>query len=156
VAMFVSGLLSLALKLTPMGDWLFGGEGGLLPGWWEYPTVVLVTTLAWLAATYLTPPENDGVLEAFCLKVRPGGPGWRGVEARARARGVELGSGGQWSVPSGIMAMLLGSVLIYALMFATGYWIYGDTPWALGMSAVALAAGTALVVMWNRIRATIS
>src|SRR5690606_25473024 len=63
VAMFVSGILSLALKLTPLGGLLFGEGEGLLPGWAEYPFVVGVTTLAWLVATYATPPEGEGALQ---------------------------------------------------------------------------------------------
>ena len=38
---------------------------------------VLVTTGVWLAVTLLTPPETDGVLDAFYRRVRPGGRGWR-------------------------------------------------------------------------------
>src|SRR5690606_13547040 len=156
VAMFVSGILSLALKLTPLGDWLFGAQGGLLPDWAEYPFVVAATTLAWLVATYATAPERDEVLEAFCQKIRPGGPGWKKVEARARARGLELDDGRKWGVPTGILAMLVGSVSVYSLLFATGKWIYGEWLGAALLTALALASGLLLAALWKRIRTTLA
>jgi len=156
VAMFVSGILSLALKLTPLGDWLFGAQGGLLPDWAEYPFVVAATTLAWLVATYATAPERDEVLEAFCQKIRPGGPGWKKVEARARARGLELDDGRKCGVPTGILAMLVGSVSVYSLLFATGKWIYGEWLGAALLTALALASGLLLAALWKRIRTTLA
>ena len=35
-----------------------------------------ITTIVWLIATWLTPPESDATLTAFYRKVRPQGPGW--------------------------------------------------------------------------------
>src|SRR5690606_37838115 len=89
VAMFVSGLLSISLKLTPLGALLFAEGTGLLPGWWEYPLVVGITTLAWVVATYATPAEELEVLHGFCRRVHPGGPGWSKVRRRAEAHGLE-------------------------------------------------------------------
>ena len=37
----------------------------------------LLTTLVWVVATYLTPPESDKTLSSFVAKVNPGGPGWK-------------------------------------------------------------------------------
>ncbi len=156
VAMFVSGILSLSLKLTPMGDWLFAKGTGLLPSWGEYPFVVVVTTLAWLLATYLTPAEKEGVLREFCRRIRPGGPGWKKVVREAEAEGIDIGEEGKWAVPSGIMAMLMGCVLIYSLLFATGYWIYGEWTWASVLTGIGLLSGLILIRMWNRIKVSLS
>src|SRR5262245_35508517 len=43
---------------------------------------VVVTTVVWIAATFLTQPEPSQVLDAFYRRVRPGGRGWRPVTAR--------------------------------------------------------------------------
>src|SRR5205809_770153 len=40
---------------------------------------VAATTVVWLVATWLTPPESDATLTAFYRKVRPQGPGWMRV-----------------------------------------------------------------------------
>lgn len=150
-AMFASGILSLALKLTPLGDYLFSVNGGLLPSWSEYPMVVFTTTLLWLAATYLTRPEHDEVLYGFCEKICPGGPGWRRIVDKGKTEGSELGNDEDWSVPSGILAMLLGTVMIYATLFAVGHWIYGE--WILAGTLTVLAAVSAVYLMltWKKI-----
>lgn len=156
-AMFISGILSLVLKLTPLGDYLFATDTGLLPDWTEYPMVVLVTTIAWLVATYATSPESNEVLYSFCRKIKPGGPGWKKMEQRARAEGIELDTTGKkWSVPNGILAMVLGTVLIYSILFATGYWIYGRFMWASILTILAILSGTVLIMTWKKIKVSLT
>lgn len=155
-AMFISGILSLVLKLTPLGDYLFATDTGLLPDWTEYPMVVLVTTIAWLIATYATSPESKEVLYDFCRKIEPGGPGWKKMEQQGKAEGVELNNTGKkWSVPSGILAMVVGTVLIYSILFATGYWIYGRWLSASILTVVALVSGAFLIMTWKKIKVSL-
>ncbi len=60
-----------------------------------------VTTVVWIAVTFLTPPVEERVLAAFYAKVRPAGPGWarvrresglRRVARLAAARAARLGA----------------------------------------------------------------
>ena len=93
----------------------------------------LLTTLVWVVATYLTPPESDKTLSSFVVKVNPGGPGWkRWATAEATA---------PWPVPRGILSMVLGCTGVYAALIATGSWLYGDASTA--MILLAVAAGSA-------------
>ncbi|MBD0830575.1 sodium:solute symporter family protein [Aestuariibaculum sediminum] len=155
-AMFASGIISIILKLTPAGAFLFAKETGVFSSYLEYPLVVLITTLIWLAATFITQPESKAVLQDFYRKIQPGGPGWAHVLTEAEAEGVTLVTNKQpWSVPAGIMAMLLGCVLIYSSMFATGYWIYGKTNQALIMTVLAIISGGLLIRVWKKIKANI-
>ncbi|WP_178989288.1 sodium:solute symporter family protein [Winogradskyella schleiferi] len=155
-AMFASGILSILLKLTPLGDYLFKSEESVFVSYWEYPLVVLTTTVIWLMATYATQPESKEVLQSFYRKIQPGGPGWEKVISEANAEGVSLKTSDEkWSVPSGIAAMLIGCVLIYSCMFATGYWIYGDYNYAIGLTVVAAISGVLLKNVWKNIRTTI-
>ena len=41
--------------------------------------------------------------------------------------------------------MLLGCTAVYTVLFATGYWIYGQTTFALALGAVAIAAAFGIV-----------
>ena len=105
----------------------------------------LLTTLVWVVATYLTPPESDTTLNAFVAKVNPGGPGWKHW---APATGAT-----PWPVPRGILSMVVGCTGVYAALIATGSWLYGDVTTA--MLLVALAAGSAWgVFALNRTPAT--
>lgn len=151
-AMFASGILSILLKTTALGTLLFG-DAGMMPAWAEIPFVVVITTAIWLAATFMTQPESNEVLRSFYKKIQPGGPGWAKVVDDARIDAVEVVEPGQkWSVPAGITAMILGCVLIYSCMFATGHWIYGKTTSALILTGVVLVSGFLLVRAWQKIR----
>ncbi|MCK0189580.1 sodium:solute symporter family protein [Arenibacter sp. F20364] len=152
-AMFASGIISIVLKLTAVGPFLFDAETGVFPDWAEYPFVVVVTTIIWLGATYMTQPESKQVLQDFYKKIQPGGPGWSKVIKDAKDENVEIvNTKEKWSVPSGITAMLLGCVLIYSCMFATGYWIYGKTTNALILTVVAIVSGFLLARAWNKMK----
>jgi len=151
-AMFASGILSIFLKATPLGDFFFNAETGILPEWGEIPFVMIITTIIWLTATFMTQPESKDVLRSFYKKIQPGGPGWAKVVDEAKVDNVEIDMGEKWSVPSGILAMLLGVVLIYTIMFATGHWIYGHTTSAVVLTVVALISGFLLIKAWGRMK----
>lgn len=151
-AMFVSGIISLVLKLTPAGIYFFDTEDGLFPDWSEFLVVVFLTTIAWLTATYLTQPESKEVLHNFYKKVQPGGPGWHHIIDQSK---LEKNTLKNWNVPYGIIAMLLGCVLIYSLMFATGYWIYGHITYALLLTKLAIVSGYLLLKIWGRIKTNV-
>ena len=155
-AMFVSGIISIVLKLTSIGDYFFATETGVFKNYYEYPFVVLTTTFIWITATYLTQPESKEVLQNFYKKIQPGGPGWIKIINEGKKEGILLENNDKgWSVPFGILAMLLGCVLIYSCMFATGYWIYGDYNYALPLTIIAIISGVLLMKTWSKIRAII-
>ncbi len=161
-AMFASGIISLLftfdlglslggnpLEFLDLASYLFGKDNavGLLPEWSKFPLVVLLTTIIWVTVMYLTKPETKDTLTKFYAKTKPGGPGWKKVI------GPEILDGTTpWSVPKGILAMLLGCVFVYSILFATGYWIYGETMLALGLSILALVSGFVLVKVWKKLR----
>ena len=155
-AMFVSGIVSLIFVIPSVQNAFFNAETGIFPPWMEYLLVVLITTIIWLAVTYMTKPEKKEVLQNFYKKTQPGGPGWSKVVKQANTEGVDIVTEkGTWSVPSGILAMLMGCVLIYSCMFATGYWIYGRTTRAIILTIVAVVSGILLIRIWKKIRAII-
>lgn len=151
-AMFASGILSILLKATSLGAFFFAPETGLLPEWGEIPFVMIITTIIWVVVTFATQPESNEVLRSFYKKIQPGGPGWSKVVDEAKEENVEIDEGGKWSVPQGILAMLLGVVLIYTIMFATGHWIYGHTTSAIILTGVATVAGYLLIKAWNKMK----
>jgi len=154
-AMFASGILSILLKTTSLGTFLFDIDTGVFPNWAEYPFVVVVTSAIWLTATFITQPESTQVLRSFYKRIQPGGPGWSKVVNEAEADGEMIDKGEKWSVPQGITAMLLGCVLIYSIMFATGYWIYGRTTSAMVLSGIAIVAAILLIKAWNKMKTNI-
>jgi Na+/proline symporter len=154
-AMVASGVVSLLITIPSIKTFLFG-LGGLFPSWAEFPFVVFITTGLWLLVTFMTPSEDSEVLRSFYKKTQPGGPGWSKVIKEAKAESVDLIDGEQgWSVPSGIIAMLLGCLMIYSTMFATGYYIYGDYQLAYPLTGLVVVSAYFLVKMWKKIKATV-
>ena len=157
-AMFTAAIVSFAFNFSSLGTYLFGDGAvdGILPFWSRLPAIVLITSIFWIAATFLTQPESKEVLYNFYKKIRPGGPGWNKIMEQAKHDNVTLDvKKEKWSVPSGILAMLLGCVLIYSAMFATGYWIYGKTTSAIILTVVVVISGFLLVRVWNNIKGSV-
>ena len=154
-AMVASGLISLTLTIPSIKATLFGLEG-IMPGWAEFPFVVAVTTILWLLITFITPSEDESVLRAFYKKTQPGGPGWAKIIDKAQKDGVEpLDDNKTWSVPAGIVAMLLGCSMIYSIMFCTGYFIYGNLRLAFPLLALAIVSGYLLIKIWGKIKVNV-
>tara|TARA_B100000795_G_scaffold262413_1_gene240314 strand:- start:696 stop:2513 length:1818 start_codon:yes stop_codon:yes gene_type:complete len=154
-AMFASGIISLLLTIPTIDTYLFNADNGVFPSWAKLLIVVGVTTLAWLISTFATKPESEEVLINFYKKTQPGGPGWKTVIAKAKQNSIKIEDESEagWSVPSGILAMLLGCALIYSILFSTGYWIYGETNLAIVTTISAIVSGFLLIKIWKRISA---
>ena len=60
-----------------------------------------------------------------------------------------------WSVPSGIIAMLLGCLMIYSIMFCTGYFIYGDYILAFPLIAISLISAFFLIKIWKKVKVNV-
>ena len=148
-AMFASGIISILLKLTPLGPFLFNSDNGLFEDYMEYPFVVIVTTCLWLIATFITKPESDKVLINFYSKIRPGGPGWNKVLIKSN---IKKEKSENKALMDGLYAMLIGSVLIYSIMFSTGYLLYGEINLGLFFMVNSIIFGVLLVFKWRKIR----
>ncbi|HET9424425.1 MAG TPA: sodium:solute symporter family protein [Gemmatimonadaceae bacterium] len=102
---------------------------------WIMIIVVTVTTVVWIAVTFLTKPEPAPVLEAFYRRVRPGGPGWAAVSDR-------LGYGRE-RIPGGGLAWtnwIAGCVAVYATLFGIGKLVFGEWGAGFGLLLIAVVA----------------
>ena len=104
----------------------------------------------------MTKPEREDVLRRFYKKIQPGGPGWQKIIKKAKKDKVKLDKkDSSWNVPSGIIAMLLGCGLIYSIMFATGYWIYGEYTSASALTISSFIFGILLIKKWKKIKVSV-
>ena len=94
-----------------------------LAAWHRLLIVMAITTTAWVGVTLLTPPTDAAKRAAFQNKIRAN----------------------RHDIAWGLLAMTVACVCIYAMMFASGFWIYGKTALAATMTAVAALSGVALV-----------
>ena len=150
-AMIVSFLMAIAFEILEFQE-VFGPEG--IKNWVKIVTGVAITTVSWLLVMFLTRPTDQATLYRFCRLIRPGGPGWRAVIARAQAEGNPVDYAGEkWTVPMGILCMFIGCTAVYSALFGTGYWIYGNYLPAVILSCVGIVSSVLLIVLWGRVSA---
>ncbi|MDW3645981.1 MAG: sodium:solute symporter family protein [Bacteroidia bacterium] len=123
-----------------------------LAGWEKVIYGAILTTATWVIATYFTPPDDDETLRSFYIKIRPGGPGWNAVIERAEAEGVSI-KRHPGQLPLEILSMFVGVFTVYAALFATGFWIYGETSNGILCTCLTVLGGALLFRNFNRIEA---
>jgi hypothetical protein len=96
-----------------------------------------VTTVVWVVVTTMTSPEPIETLVAFYRRVRPEGPGWTGIAARADLSA----SHAQGRLYLQVVNWILGVALIYGTLFGIGKLIFKE--WVAGFAflLVAVVAG---------------
>ena len=116
--------------------------------------MVVVVTLAWIIGTFASKPVSKEVLYGFYRQCHPGGPGWAKVLRDAKAEGVDLNGkeGVDWQMPLKLLCVFVGCAVIYGALFSIGSFIYGNTPWGIGLGAVAIAGLIFLMVAFKKIK----
>ena len=109
-------------------------------GWEKIVIGAILTTVVWVVATYLTPPDDEKTLQNFVKKVNPGGPGWSKYSHGVYSE--------PWPVPNGILCMILGCSAVYGVLLGVGQLIYGEP---LGFTLIGLAGVSAfgLTRLWK-------
>ncbi len=149
-AMIASGILSMVLTFTPLGKILFSDKG-IFPSYYQFPFIVIATSAVWLLVTFVTQPETQETLIRFYKRTSPGGPGWKKVIHQLspeEKENIDL----KWSVPQGIIAMLLGCGFVYGALFATGYFLYGKTTNGWIALSITIVAGILLWNTWKKLK----
>ncbi|MCC7246820.1 MAG: Na+:solute symporter [Saprospiraceae bacterium] len=145
-AMIVSFGVALFFHFNDKAGWI------QLADWAKLPLGVAITTLAWVAATWLTPATDQKTLVNFYKLIRPSEAGWKPViEAGQRSGDLSSGDIATGQLPLQILCMLIGCVTVYAALFATGYLLYGNMMAGLIAGLVAAAGGWLLFRFWGRI-----
>ncbi|WP_299104794.1 sodium:solute symporter family protein [uncultured Tenacibaculum sp.] len=149
-AMLASGIFSLIFHYN--SEYLFGAEG-LFESYWQFPLVVLLTTLVWVLVTILTKPEDDKVLIEFYNKIQPKKEGWKPVLSSAKDQGIIIEEKEvSTNLTDGLLAVFIGCVLVFSCLFATGNWIYGNYGLAVGLSVLTLVSAFGLLKLWKKIK----
>ena len=105
---------------------------------WIMITTVAITTVVWLAVTYLTKPEPQETLTAFYRRTRPSRTGWTPIAALAPD--VKVASSGL----ANLLDWVAGCVLIYGVLFGVGKLLLQET--TVGLLLLGLAAVGGFVI----------
>ena len=104
--------------------------------------IVAVTTVVWLAATFLTPPDDSQKLLAFYRKVRPGGFWGPIARQNGRSYGLQVYPFLGWA---------LALVMILFFLLGVGKLVFME--WIRG--AAYIGVGTAAAVLFSKVIAKI-
>ncbi|MFN5787288.1 MAG: sodium:solute symporter family protein [Bacteroidota bacterium] len=142
-AMVVSFMLALYFEL---------GMENPLPEHIKLLAGVGITTLAWVAVTFLTAPSSQETMLRFFKLIQPSPTGWKPVIEKGIASG-ELDSNEiiPGKLPNQILGMFLGCILVYSALFSIGFIIYGNMMPALLSGFVALISGYLMLKNWDKI-----
>lgn len=118
-----------------------------LPDSMQLLLTVGITTVGWISVVLLTKPVDTETLIRFYKLTRPGGPGWARIVKQISPESPL--PEGAWSLPRGILCMVLGCISIYSVLFATGYFIYGRVFLGVLLCVVFLVSGLLLAHQWK-------
>ncbi|MDO5554910.1 MAG: sodium:solute symporter family protein [Planctomycetia bacterium] len=158
-AMVISFLVAIYLQFLHIPLFTTVAEDGTksIPDWlnfsdaFELILAVGITTVGWIVVTLLTPPVEKQTLRAFLKRSRAGGPGWKRVIDEAARDGDPIPEDCQkWSVPSGIFCSVVGCTAVYAALFGTGCFIYGNTVAGSILTAVFVVGMLVLIPFLRR------
>ncbi len=161
-AMCFSFVIAVYFKFihVPLGLYYFGViENGkkVLPDWLDLSDAmqlslsVIIVTVGWIAVTFMTKPTDEKTLRDFLRRSGAGGPGWKKIIDSAQRDGQDLGLEKEWSVPMGLLCTVISCIAVYAALFATGLYIYGNYVPAIILTIVFAVGILALIPLWKRI-----
>jgi Na+/proline symporter len=131
--------------LVAVGILVARKNGLVLADHWALIVSVAITTVIWVAVTFVTPPTPRATLVSFVKLVRPAGPGW--AELRAEA-GVTSSPD---SLSQALLGWMLGCAMVYAAMFATGNFLYGRLTSGTVCLVICLTTGALLYRLLTRL-----
>lgn len=142
-AMVISFLIAVTFKFI---------MPGVFPNHVELIASVLITTVGWIGVTYMTSPVDQKTLIDFYKLIKPHKYGWKPVLDKGIADGeIDDKPFLTGRLPTELLAMFVGIFLVYGLLFATGYWLYGQMTNALIGLAIATVSGLILWKTWYKV-----
>jgi len=100
--------------------------------------IVGITTVVWLAVTFITKPVDEAKLKDFYRRVHPGGKGWKKISDKL----PEVQSDSHYATM--FINWFSGIVLVYMMLFGVGKLILGQTGEGFVFVAIGLLAGAAI------------
>ncbi len=114
---------------------------------------IVCTTICWVTAAFLGPETDRETLLNFYRKVRPFGPGWAPIRVQAEdVVAAEAATGGSHeNMPLALLGWASGCTVIWSALFCVGNFLYGRNGYALGLLAIFVSSGLALIKVIRRL-----
>ena len=125
--------------VVAIGFFVAGRMGNVFPPNTALLVTVFATSLAWITVTLATRPESEATLVSFYRLIRPAGPGWQPIAAKA---GVAPSPD---SISMQLLGWVLGCTFVYATLFGAGSALYGHTLQVIVWGFVWIISGAGLL-----------
>ncbi len=112
---------------------------------------IAVTTVCWLITAYAGPQNDQATLIAFYQKVRPFGPGWARIRAKAGITAEEAAESEGENFPLALLGWFAGCIMIWSALFTVGNFLYGRMGYTLGLLAVFAVSAFILIQVVRRL-----
>ncbi len=142
VAMIASLVIASIFTFTDHG----------LESWQTIIIGAVLTTVIWVIATFVTKPTDDATLRSFYQKIKPGGSGWDAVVDKANAEGVDISLGQKSNLPLELLCVVVGCTMVFAALFSTGHFIYGNLGLGFGLAILSTLCGLFIMRSFSKIR----
>ncbi len=141
-AMVISFLVAMTFKfIVPKGT---------LEGHEELILGVVITTIGWIAVTYMTRPTNEKTLIDFYKLIQPHANGWQPIIKSGKAKGeltkIEVTTG---KLPNELLGMFSGIFLVYGALFTIGYGLYGQYTFMFIGLGISLVSAYIMYQVWK-------
>jgi len=139
VAMIVSFIIAFYFEKVYDGD---------LESYEKMCIGVLITSIAWIIATYVTPATEQETLKKFYTKIQPKGIGWNPVEndlSQEQVAAIDANS--DPNLANQILMMLLGCAVVYCALFGSGWILLGSLIQGLIALVIAIVLSYVLIKM---------
>lgn len=103
-----------------------------IEGYWQLVIGVVITTIGWILVTLFTQTTDKKTITSFESIVF-------GAESKFK------------NIKYKILGFMLGVIGTYSFLFATGYYIYGNTTTAIILTIVTVVCSVVLVKIWKKI-----
>ncbi len=114
-----------------------------LQSWEKLIIGVLLTSISWILVTLVTTADDDKKLKSFVQLIKPYPYGWKKTYAQLAAEGIHVGSND--SLGRDVINAFVGIILVYTMLFGTGYVLYGNYTLAMVWIALGLACAIFLI-----------
>ncbi len=141
-AMISSFVVSLVLLVLEKNGWQIGTAQGLL-------ITIGFTTACWILTAYLGPQTDMEAMLNFYRKVRPFGPGWEPIRAKAGVLEEQNDPGD--NIPLALAGWVSGCTMIWSALFSVGNLLYGRVDYALGLLVVFVISGLVVLRVVQRL-----
>jgi len=110
---------------------------------------VIITTITWLLATFITRPTKTEKLVQFYNAITPYGIGWKKFKRKALNEGYNLNtSTDKFSID--LAKLTLGILMVYTSLFGTGFLLYQNYLSAIVLYSIATISGFIIFSLWKK------